>query len=77
MIQRPWTKPVRIWKGDEDEEHGEYHLQSHLGNQPPDDSKYLIEVIQDDELIRERFAASRMEAVQITEEETQRLHRGA
>lgn len=66
----PPSRGVRIWQGDE-LEGGGYAIEprQHALSAVPDTAQYIIETILDETLVREHFAVTRDEAVQIGKQE--------
>lgn len=72
--EAPVGSEVLIWHGVEMED-GSYDLTSHLGNEIPEDARYIIEIHRE-ELVAEVFATSRAEAFEKASEQVSRLHEG-
>lgn len=70
--EAPVGSEVLIWHGVETED-GSYDLTSHLGNEIPEDARYIVEVKRE-ELVREVFAASRTEVFEQASKQVSRLH---
>lgn len=51
---------VLIWHGVERDDG--IHLRSHLGNEVPEDARYILEIKSDGDLVDEKFASSEAEA---------------
>lgn len=52
---------VLIWRGAEDLEG--VHLETHLHDEAPEDAEYVVEVLKNRELDKEKFATTKPEAV--------------
>ena len=61
-FESPEGAEILVWQGVEEAD-GSYDVVSHLGNDPPDSAKYVIEVMEDEELVTEYFTSRASDAL--------------